>query len=69
MKLLEEKVVIITGASKGISKVFTQNGANVAFTYSSFAESALTLKNELNALGIKYKAYKSNVADFNKVQK
>ncbi len=73
MKLLEGKVAIITGASRGIgsgiAKVFALNGANVAFTYSSSAESALTLENELNALGIKSKGYKSNAADFNEAQK
>jgi NAD(P)-dependent dehydrogenase (short-subunit alcohol dehydrogenase family) len=54
MKLLEGKVAIITGASRGIgsgiAKVFAQNGSNVAFTYSSSVESALALENELNAL-------------------
>jgi 3-oxoacyl-[acyl-carrier protein] reductase len=73
MKLLEGKVAIITGASRGIgsgiAKVFAQHGANVAFTYSSSAESALVLENELNALGIKAKGYKSNAADFNEAQK
>ena len=73
MKLLEGKVAIITGASRGIgsgiAKVFALNGANVAFTYSSSAESALALENELNALGIQSKGYKSNAADFNEAQK
>ena len=58
MKLLEGKVAIITGASRGIgsgiAKVFALNGANVAFTYSSSAESALALENELNALHEEY---------------
>ena len=39
MKLLEKKNVIITGASrgigKGIAKLFSEHGANVAFTYLS----------------------------------
>jgi 3-oxoacyl-[acyl-carrier protein] reductase len=52
MKLLEGKVAIITGASRGIGKgiaeVFAKHGANVAFTYSSSVESALVLENELN---------------------
>ena len=73
MKLLEGKVAIITGASRGIgsgiAKVFAQQGANVAFTYSSSAESALVLENELNALGIKSKGYQSNAANFAEAQK
>lgn len=73
MKLLEGKVAIITGASRGIGKgiaeVFAKNGAQVAFTYSSSAESALALENELTALGVKAKGYKSNAADFNEAQK
>ena len=57
MKLLEGKTAIITGASRGIGKgiayVFAQQGANVAFTYSSSVEAANALETELNALGIK----------------
>jgi 3-oxoacyl-[acyl-carrier protein] reductase len=72
MKLLEGKVAIITGASRGIGKgiaeVFAKNGANVAFTYSSSVESALVLEKELNALGVKAKGYQSNAADFNEAQ-
>lgn len=73
MKLLEGKVAIITGASRGIgsgiAKIFAQQGATVAFTYSSSAESALALENELIALGGKAKGYQSNAADFNEAQK
>ena len=73
MKLLEGKVAIITGASRGIgsgiAKVFAEQGANVAFTYSSSVESAMVLENELNALGVKAKGYQSNAADFNEAQK
>jgi 3-oxoacyl-[acyl-carrier protein] reductase len=72
MKLLEGKVVIITGASRGIGKgiatVFAKHGANVAFTYSSSIESALALETELNAVGIKAKGYQSNAANFNEAQ-
>ncbi|AIN74696.1 3-oxoacyl-[acyl-carrier-protein] reductase [Flavobacterium psychrophilum] len=72
MKLLEGKVAIITGASRGIgsgiAKVFAQHGANVAFTYSSSVESAMALETELNTLGIKAKGYQSNAADFNEAQ-
>ncbi|MGB5497541.1 MAG: 3-oxoacyl-[acyl-carrier-protein] reductase [Maribacter sp.] len=68
MKLIEGKNVIITGASrgigKGIAKVFADNGANVAFTYSSSEGPALELEKELSSKGVKAKAYKSNAASF-----
>jgi 3-oxoacyl-[acyl-carrier protein] reductase len=68
MKLLEGKNVIITGASrgigKGIAKVFADNGANVAFTYSASEGPALELEKELSSKGVKAKAYKSNAASF-----
>lgn len=73
MKLLEGKTAIITGASRGIGRgiavVFAQQGANVAFTYSSSASAAQELENELMALGVKAKGYQSNAADFNEAQK
>jgi len=72
MKLLEGKTAIITGASRGIGRgiaeVFAKHGANVAFTYSASAESALVLENELNTLGIKAKGYQSNAAVFSEAQ-
>ena len=73
MKLLEGKTAIITGASRGIGKgiaeVFAKHGANVAFTYSSSADAAKILEDELIALGVKAKGYQSNAADFNEAQK
>ncbi|WP_224490504.1 3-oxoacyl-[acyl-carrier-protein] reductase [Robertkochia flava] len=73
MKLLEGKTAIITGASRGIGKgiaqVFAQQGANVAFTYSSSDEAARELENELAGLGVKAKAYKSNAASYEEAQK
>ena len=72
MKLLENKTAIITGASRGIGKgiaqVFAQQGANIAFTYSSSVEAANELENELNALGVKAKGYQSNAASFEDAQ-
>src|SRR6056300_1844444 len=72
MKLLENKTAIITGASRGIgsgiAKVFAQHGANVAFTYSSSEAPALALAEELTALGVKAKAYKSDASDFDAAQ-
>ncbi|GMN08819.1 3-oxoacyl-[acyl-carrier-protein] reductase [Croceitalea sp. MTPC9] len=69
MKLLQDKNVIITGASRGIgmgiARVFAEHGANVVFTYSSSEAPALALEKELSSLGVKAKAYKSNAANFN----
>ena len=68
MKLLESKVAIITGGSRGIGKSicesFAQNGCNVAFTYNNSKESAESLVKELNGSGIKAKAYKSDASNF-----
>ncbi len=73
MKLLQGKTAIITGASRGIgrgiAKVFAEQGANVAFTYSSSVQAAQELENELSAYGVKVKGYQSNAADFNEAQK
>jgi len=72
MKLLEGKTAIVTGASRGIgrgiAKVFAENGANVAFTYSSSEGPALELEKELKDLGVNSKAYKSDAANFNEAQ-
>ena len=44
MKLLNEKVALVTGASRGIGKgiveKFAEEGANVAVTYASSKEKA-----------------------------
>ncbi|WP_417360031.1 3-oxoacyl-[acyl-carrier-protein] reductase [Galbibacter sp.] len=68
MKLLEGKTAIVTGASRGIGRgiaqEFANQGANVAFTYSSSEGPAMALEEELTALGVKAKAYKSDAANF-----
>lgn len=72
MKLLEGKNAIITGGSRGIGKgiaeVFAKHGANVAFTYNSSAQAAEDLAKELEQLGVKAIAYKSNAASFSEAQ-
>lgn len=72
MKLLEGKNAIITGGSRGIGKgiaqVFAKHGANVAFTYNSSSQSAEELAKELEEMGVKARAYKSNAASFSEAQ-
>ena len=64
--LLEGKVAIVTGASRGIGKAiaeqFIAQGAKVAFTYRSSAEAAATLEKELSAGGGTVKGFQSDAA-------
>lgn len=73
MGLLEGKVALITGASKGIGRsiatIFAKEGAEVAFTYLSSVEKGEALAQELSAFGTKVKGYRSNAADFEAAEK
>ena len=66
MELLQGKTAIVTGATRGIGKgvalKLAEQGANIAFTYVSSEEKALALENELQAFGVKAKAYKSDAS-------
>lgn len=68
MKLLEGKIALVTGASKGIgnaiAKKFAEHGANVAFTYLSSVEKGEALEKELAGMGVKAKGYRSDASDF-----
>lgn len=73
MKLLQGKTAIITGGSRGIGKgiveAFAAHGANVAFTYSSSADAANAIVENLSTDEIKIKAYKSDAASFEDSEK
>lgn len=68
MKLLEGKTALITGAARGIGKAialkFASEGANIAFTDLVIDENGEATKAEIEAFGVKCKAYASNAADF-----
>ncbi|WP_026994042.1 3-oxoacyl-[acyl-carrier-protein] reductase [Flectobacillus major] len=72
MGLLQNKVALVTGASRGIGRAiairFAQQGANVAFTYLSSVEKGQALEAELEAFGIKAKGYRSDASDFKQAE-
>ncbi len=68
MKLLENKVALVTGASRGIGEAialkFAEHGAQVAFTYLSSDEKARSLEERLSAFGVRAKAFKSDAGQY-----
>lgn len=71
MKLLEGKVAIITGATRGIGRgiaeIFAEQGALIAFTYASSKEKAIELEDELSPK-TKIKGFQSDASDFDAAQ-
>ena len=68
MGLLDGKTAIVTGAARGIGKAialkFAQEGANIAFSDLVIDKNAEATAKEIEALGVKAKAYASNAASF-----
>ena len=72
MGLLQGKVAIITGATRGIGKgiaeVFAKEGAKIAFTYAGSVDKAKALESELSNI-TEIKGYQSDASDYDAAQK
>ena len=68
MGLLNGKVALITGGSRGIGESivmsFANEGADIAFTYVSSEEKANAVADAARALGVKVMAVKSDASDY-----
>jgi 3-oxoacyl-[acyl-carrier protein] reductase len=73
MRLLEGKIALITGASRGIGKAialkYASEGADIAVTNIFDDEEFKETIKEIEALGVKTKGYVFNVASFEDSQK
>ena len=73
MKLLKDKNVIITGASRGIGKgileLFVKNGANVAFSYIGDSDQAKSIEADFSNHKQKVVSYTSDASNFEQSQK
>ncbi|WP_346983645.1 3-oxoacyl-[acyl-carrier-protein] reductase [Chryseobacterium sp. POE27] len=71
MKLLEGKVALITGATRGIGKgiaeMYAQQGAKIAFTYAGSVDKAKELETTLSSV-TQIKGYQSDASDFDAAQ-
>ena len=72
MKLLEKKIALITGGSRGIGKSivekFASNGCNVAFTYNRSKSSAKIIESNLSKKELKIKGYKSDASKYKEAE-
>ena len=72
MKLLKDKNVIITGASRGIGRgileLFVENGANVAFSYIGDSKEAKSVESDFSNHKQKVVSYMSDASSFEQSQ-
>ena len=71
--MLNEKIAVITGASRGIgaaiAKKMAENGATVIINYQGSVQAAQALEAEIRENGGKAVTYKCDVSDFDKCEK
>lgn len=69
--MLKNKTAVVTGGARGIGRAvclaLAENGADVAFLYAGNDAAAKETEESLSALGVKAKAYKCDVSDFEAV--
>ena len=69
MDKFKEKIVIISGGSRGIGRAiclaFAKEKANIVFTYNKSADEALKLAKELTGLGVEVLSLQADVRDYN----
>jgi 3-oxoacyl-[acyl-carrier protein] reductase len=72
VKDLEGKGIIVTGATRGIGRAIAleaaRHGANVAFNFLKSEQRAEELKREIETLGVKVMAFKTDVGDLKAVR-
>lgn len=69
---LKGRTAVVTGAARGIGRAIAlklaQEGANVAFNYSSSEDAARSLIKEITELGVQAKGFKTDVRELSQVQ-
>ncbi|MBE0653255.1 MAG: 3-oxoacyl-[acyl-carrier-protein] reductase [Bacteroidales bacterium] len=72
MNLLTGKTAVITGAARGIGRQIAlsmaKEGANIAFTDLKVDDNMQSLEKEINAMGVKGKAYASDASDYKQTE-
>ena len=72
MKDLDGKGIIVTGATRGIGRAIAleaaRHGANIAFNFLKSEQRAEELKREIETLGVKVMAFKTDVGDLKAVR-